>query len=69
MHACVCVSVHVCVCFVCVCVCMCDMNIYMWSVLDTVYIFEKVSCCVRLTNGDAKTFWQSDGAARSHWIR
>ncbi|XP_076459760.1 zinc finger ZZ-type and EF-hand domain-containing protein 1-like isoform X2 [Babylonia areolata] len=23
----------------------------------------------RLTNGDAKTFWQSDGAARSHWIR
>ncbi|KAL8625230.1 hypothetical protein ACOMHN_029988 [Nucella lapillus] len=23
----------------------------------------------RLTNGDAKTFWQSDGAARSHWVR
>uniref|UniRef100_K1PFX0 Zinc finger ZZ-type and EF-hand domain-containing protein 1 n=1 Tax=Magallana gigas TaxID=29159 RepID=K1PFX0_MAGGI len=23
----------------------------------------------RLTNGDPSTFWQSDGSARSHWIR
>ncbi|XP_050394804.1 zinc finger ZZ-type and EF-hand domain-containing protein 1 [Patella vulgata] len=32
-------------------------------------VSTNTSDAYRLTNGDPNTFWQSDGTARSHWIR
>ncbi|KAK7112606.1 zinc finger ZZ-type and EF-hand domain-containing protein 1-like isoform X2 [Littorina saxatilis] len=36
---------------------------------SSIEVSTNSSDAYRLTNGDAKTFWQSDGAARSHWVR
>ncbi|XP_041364980.1 zinc finger ZZ-type and EF-hand domain-containing protein 1-like [Gigantopelta aegis] len=36
---------------------------------SSVEVSTNSSDAYRLTNGDPNTFWQSDGAARTHWIR
>ncbi|XP_061181596.1 zinc finger ZZ-type and EF-hand domain-containing protein 1-like [Saccostrea echinata] len=36
---------------------------------SNIEVSSNTSDAYRLTNGDPNTFWQSDGSARSHWIR
>lgn len=36
---------------------------------STIEASSNVSDIYKMTNGETTSFWQSDGSARSHWIR
>lgn len=36
---------------------------------STIEASSNVADIYKMTNGDTASFWQSDGSARSHWIR
>lgn len=36
---------------------------------STIEASSNISDVYKMTNGETSSFWQSDGSARSHWIR